>query len=425
MFNLNASEKKPMSSTGVENLVQPSRSLDSLKLPSAHRLRSDQEAIQTAQQIARELEAEASVRDRERRLPHAEIELLTRNGLWGITIPKAFGGPGVSHSTLVEVFAILAAADPSLGQIPHNHFCVIDAIRLDGTEEQKRFYFEQVLAGKRFGNAFSEAGTKNVMDFQTRITPDGDAFRVNGKKFYSTGAFFAHIIPTAAVNEEKKGLLVLIPRDTPGLTVVDDWDGFGQRTTASGSVLLDNVRVESDWIIPAYQASDRPTLTGPLSQIIQAAIDAGIARTAVRETIEFVRTKARPWIDSKVEKASEDPLTISQVGDLEIRLHAAEALLQRAARFLDEAEEIPAETTVAKVSTTVAEAKVVTTEIAILATNKLFELAGTQSTLGKYNLDRHWRNARTHTLHDPVRWKYYAIGNYYLNNVNPPRHPWN
>jgi SfnB family sulfur acquisition oxidoreductase len=414
-----------MSSIGFENLVQPSRSLDSFKLLAAHRLRSDQEAIQTAQQIAKELETEASARDRERRLPHAEIELLTRSGLWGITIPKAFGGAGVSHSTLVEVFAILAAADPSLGQIPHNHFCVIDAIRLDGTKEQKRFYFEQVLAGKRFGNAFSEAGTKNVMDFQTRITPDGDAFRVNGKKFYSTGALFAHIIPTAALNEEKKGLLVLIPRDTPGLTVVDDWDGFGQRTTASGSVLLDNVRVESDWIIPAYRAYDRPTLTGPLSQIIQAAIDAGIARTAIRETIEFVRTKARPWIDSNVEQASEDPLTISQIGDMEIRLHAAEALLQRAARILDEAEVIPTEATVSKVSTAVAEAKVVTTEIAILATNKLFELAGTQSTLGKYNLDRHWRNARTHTLHDPVRWKYYAIGNYYLNNVNPPRHPWN
>jgi hypothetical protein len=171
-----------MSSTGVENLVQPSGSPDSFKLPAVHRIRSDQEAIQTAQQIARELEAEASVRDRERRLPQAEIELLTRSGLWGITIPKAFGGPGVSHSTLVEVFATLAAADPSLGQIPHNHFCVIDAIRLDGTEEQKRVYFEQVLAGKRFGNAFSEAGTKNVMDFQTRITPDGDAFKRKGSR---------------------------------------------------------------------------------------------------------------------------------------------------------------------------------------------------------------------------------------------------
>jgi alkylation response protein AidB-like acyl-CoA dehydrogenase len=139
--------EKPMSSPGVENLVQPSRSLDLFEPPAAHRIHSDQEAIQTAHQIARELKAEASVRDRERRLPHAEIELLTRSGLWGITIPKAFGGAGVSHSTLVEVIAILAAADPSLGQIPHNHFCVIDAIRLDGTENQKRFYFEHRHSG--------------------------------------------------------------------------------------------------------------------------------------------------------------------------------------------------------------------------------------------------------------------------------------
>ncbi len=413
-----------MSSAGLENSVHPAASLEPLALPKIHRIRSDQEAIKIAQQIAQQLGAEESARDRDRRLPYAEIEILTASGLWGITIPKVFGGPGVSHSTLVEVFAILSATDSSLSQIPYNHFCVIDAIRWDGTEAQKRFYFQQVLEGKRFGNAFLEAGSKNVLDLQTRITPDGHAFRVDGKKYYSTGALFAHFIPTAALNEEQQGVLVVIPRDTPGLSVVDDWDGFGQRTTASGTVLLDHVRVEGDWIISTYQADDRPTLTGSLSQIIQAAIDAGIARTAIRETIEFVGTKSRPWIDSNVEKAAQDPLTISQVGDLQIRLHAAEALLHRAARTLDEAEEVPSAATAARVSVSVAEAKVLTTEIAILATNKLFELAGTQSTLGKYNLDRHWRNARTHTLHDPVRRKYYAIGNYYLNNIHPPRHPW-
>ena len=414
-----------MSSAGIETIAFPSTESRPSQDQTVHRIRSDQEAIRAAREIATLFETGASERDRNRRLPQEEIELLTRSGLLGITIPKAFGGPSVSHATLVEVFAILAAADSSLGQIPHNHFCVVDAIRLEGTAQQKSFYFEQVLSGKRFGNAFSEAGTKNVMDFRTRITPDGDAFRVNGKKFYSTGALFAQYIPTAAVNDEKNGLLVLIPRDTPGLSVIDDWDGFGQRTTASGTVLLENVRVEADWIVPAYRAYERPTLAGPFSQIIQAAIDAGTARTAIKETIEFVKTKARPWIDSNVEKASEDPLTISQIGDLEIRLHAAEALLQRAARTLDVAEEVLSDATVASVSVAVAEAKVLTTEIAILATNKLFELAGTQSALGKYNLDRHWRNARTHTLHDPVRWKYYAIGNYYLNNVNPPHHPWN
>ena len=393
--------------------------------PDAYRIASDQDALTIARDLAQKFAVGAAERDRERILPKRELDEFSGHGLWAISIPKAYGGSGVSHATIVEVFRTIAEADPSIAQIAHNHFCVIDAIRLDGSEEQKRHYFAEVLKGKRFGNAFSEAGTKNVMDFQTKIERDGSDFVVNGKKFYSTGALFADYIPTAAVNAQKNGLLVIIPRETPGLTVIDDWSGFGQRITASGSVVLENVRVKSAWIVPAYQAYDRPTLTGPLSQIIQAAIDGGIARSALNETVRFVRERSRPWIDSNVERASEDPLTISEVGNLAIRVHAAEALLARAASLFDVADPEPNEEGVAEVAVAVNEAKVLTTEAAILATNKLFELAGTQSTLAKHGLDRHWRNARTHTLHDPVRWKYYGIGNYFLNNVLPPRHPWN
>ncbi len=62
--------------------------------------------------------------------------------------------------------------------------------------------------------------------------------------------------------------------------------------------------------------------------------------------------------------------------------------------------------------------------IAIAATNKLFELAFTRSTLAEHNIDRHWHNTRTHTLHDPVSWKYAIIGNYALDDINPPSHDW-
>jgi SfnB family sulfur acquisition oxidoreductase len=390
-----------------------------------HRVQSDLEAIQIAQDLAKKFAEEASDRDRLRRLPVVEIEEFSNSGLWAISIPREFGGVEVSRLTLIEVFRTVAEADSSLGQIPHNHFCVVDAIRLEGTPEQKRHFFSEVLNGKRFGNAFSEAGSRTVEDFQTRIVPEGDHFIINGQKFYSTGALFAHWVPVSAVNEEKKGLLVLLPKGTPGLTIIDDWSSFGQRTTASGTVTLENVRVRPEWIIPGYKSFERPTLTGPLSQIIQAAIDAGIARAALRETIQFIRTRSRPWIDSKVERASEDPLTIAEIGDLEIRLHAADALLERAASILDQGEQQVDERTAAAGAVAVAEAKALTTEIAVVATNKLFELAGTQSTLAKYNLDLHWRNARVHTLHDPVRWKYFHVGNYYLNDVLPPRHPWN
>jgi alkylation response protein AidB-like acyl-CoA dehydrogenase len=125
-----------------------------------------------------------------------------------------------------------------------------------------------------------------------------------------------------------------------------------------------------------------------------------------------------------VERASDDPLTIYQVGELHYQLHAAEALMERASLKVDRAAAALDEPTVTAAALAVAEAKIGATDIAILATNKLFELAGTQSTLEKYQLDRHWRNARVHTLHDPVRWKYHAIGNFYLNEIPPPRHAW-
>ena len=137
-----------------------------------------------------------------------------------------------------------------------------------------------------------------------------------------------------------------------------------------------------------------------------------------------MRTKSRPWVDSGVEHAWQDPYTIQAIGDLTLRLHAAEALLDKAGLAVDKAVETPNVDTVAQAQIAVAEAKVLSTEIAIAATNKLFELAGTRSTLAEHNLDRHWRNARTHTLHDPVRWKYAILGNYFLNGVNPPLHAW-
>lgn len=135
-----------------------------------------------------------------------------------------------------------------------------------------------------------------------------------------------------------------------------------------------------------------------------------------------MREKSRPWIEANVDRASDDPYVIADIGRLKLELHAAEALLRRAARVLDEVNAAPIDAaSAARASIAVAEAKVLTTEIALQASEKLFELAGSRATLAEFNLDRHWRNARVHTLHDPVRWKYHAIGNYYLNDANPPR----
>ena len=390
----------------------------------AHVVTSDAEAIVIAESLKPVFAAGARERDRERRLPFEEVDVFSQSGLWGITIPKAYGGAGVSQVTLAKVFALLAAGDPSLTQIAQNSFEIVDVIRLTGSEAQKRDLFGKVLAGQRLGNAFSEFKGKNVEAFETRLLMDDGHFTVTGEKFYSTGALFAHLVPIVALDEEGHVVVAVADRDAAGLTVINDWSAFGQRTTASGTVKLDKVKIDPSRILSAHIVYENPSAVGPQSQLIHAAIDAGIARGALEATIDLVKNHARPWIDSGQDRASDDPYTISTIGDIAIRLHAAEALLERAGRQLDTTIADPDLQSIGLAKIAVAEAKVLTTDVALLAASKLFELAGTRSTLGVHNLDRFWRDARTHTLHDPVRWKFHAVGQFYLNDIQPPIHSW-
>lgn len=383
---------------------------------------SDAQALRVASELALIFKAESARRDRERRLPHAELDVYSQSGLWGISVPKAFGGAGVSNVTLAKVIQLISEADGSLGQIPQNHFYALEVLRVNGSAQQQARLYAEALAGRRFGNALAELGTRTAHDRTTRLTRDGDGdgYRINGRKFYATGALYAQRVPTSVIDDNGVQQLVFVAHDSEGLKVIDDWSGFGQRTTGSGSVVFDNVYVSADDVVPFQSAFERPTTVGPLAQILHAAIDTGIARAAFEDALTFVRTRTRPWIDSGIEKAVDDPLTLHSFGRLGIRLHAAEALLERAGEFLDIAQAESNAENVAAASIAVAEARAISTEISLAAGSTLFELAGSQSTLAEHGLDRHWRNARVHTLHDPVRWKFHAIGNYYLNDTPPP-----
>ena len=394
-------------------------------LLSARILRTDNEALQAAHELAQAAREHAAQRDQQRKLPCSLVEQFTHSGLGSISIAREFGGPQVSFVTLAEVFAIISAADPALGQIPQNQVGILNLISSTATQTQKQQLFTSVLQGWRIGNAGPERGSKNTLDLKARITTDGDEFVISGQKFYSTGALFAHWIAVKALNEDGKQVIAFVRRGTPGLRVVDDWSGFGQRTTASGTVLLNAVRVEAALVVDNWRLNETPNIQGAVSQLIQAAIDLGIARGAIADAISFVRERSRPWIDAKVQRNRDDPYVIADIGKLHIELHAAEALLRKAGRVLDEvsATTIDAQAA-ARASIAVAEAKVLSTELSLLASEKLFELAGSSATLAQFNLDRHWRNARVHTLHDPVRWKYHAIGAYRLNGTLPARHSW-
>lgn len=386
----------------------------------------DPEALATAARLAADFRKDAAERDARRRLPRPELERLSASGLLAVTVPAEFGGADVRTETLAEIFRLLASADASLAQIPQSHFVYVGVLRLQGTRQQQEFLFGEVLAGKRFGNAQSEAGTSHVQDIRTRLArrPDG-SYVLDGVKHYSTGALFADWIPVLARTDDDNLHVAYVPRDAPGLAVVDDWDGMGQRTTASGTVRLESVPVPADRVVPHHLTFQGPQLHGAVAQLLHAAIDAGIASGALAEAVDFVRTKSRPWFESVAEgheSATEDPLLIQRFGELEIRVRAADALLSTAARSVDAARADLTDDSAAAASIAVAAAKVTAAEAAVEVGSALFEVSGTRSALDSLGLHRHWRDARTHTLHDPARWKVQHIGRYALNGTRPPRH---
>ncbi|WP_433208917.1 SfnB family sulfur acquisition oxidoreductase [Nocardia sp. CA-107356] len=395
---------------------------------AADRIESAVQAYSVAAQLASDFVREAAARDRGRELPFAEVDRLAASGLLAITVPAAFGGADLPPSVVAEVVRILAAADPNIAQIPHSHFVYLNLLRLAGSRDQQQRYFGQVLAGARIANAQSERGSATVVDIATTVRPVGDRCRIDGIKFYCTGSLFADLLAVLTRlddPEQRSGLapgeyIAYLPADTPGVRIIDDWHGIGQRTTGSGTIEFEGVVVERDQLIARSGAVHAPTGYGAYAQLLHAAIDTGIARGALTAATEFVRTSSRPWFESGVTRAVDDPLLIQRFGELSVEVSAAEATLTTAGVAVDAA--VGAAEFAAPASLAVATAKVLADRAANEVSAALFEVGGTRSAAADLNLHHYWRNARTHTLHDPVRWKYQHIGRALLHDTAPPLH---
>lgn len=386
---------------------------------------NDQQAINAAYQVADFALEERNIRDQNRILPTEQIIQFSQKGLGGIRVPQQYGGAFVSNKTLAHVFRILSKADANVGQIPQNQFGLLNFINITGSDAQKQFIYTEVLAGKRIANGGPEKNAKDTKAIQTTLTLQNGQHLLNGEKFYSTGTSFADWLAIRALHPDGYTVLTIIDRHVAGVEVINDWNGFGQRTTASGTVKLHNVIADPALFFDERIIADTPNVRGAYSQLLQVAIDVGIAEAAFDDTLSSVR-KARPVIDAGVDKASEEHYTLQEVGKLNILLDAAILLLDEAAEYLDKLDqvtEISAEQA-ARASILVAEAKIYANDAALHISEKLLELGGSRASLSQHNLDQHWRNARVHTLHDPVRWKFHAIGDYYLNGTHPARHAW-
>jgi SfnB family sulfur acquisition oxidoreductase len=393
----------------------------------------DAEAVRVARSVLPRLAEGADERDRGRVLPREQVEVLARSGLLGITVPRSLGGAGVRAATVAEVLRLLGTADLSLAQITQSHFAFLNALRLRGGAEARRRVYGDVLSGALVANAQAERSGRTAHTHATRLEPlgTGDRWRVDGVKYYATGSLLADwlaVVAPAPTPDGPRPHIAFVRADAPGVRIHDDWNGMGQRTTASGTVELAGVGVDGALVLPQYLTFERPTAYGAYAQLLHTAIDAGLARGALTAAAAFVRAKSRPWFESGADTAAEDVLLVQRFGELEVRVRSAESLLATAADRVDAADAVladdPADApgAAAEASIAVATAKVVATRVAVEVSSALFEVAGTRATAESENLHRYWRDARTHTVHDPVRWKVQHIGDHALNRRRPPRH---
>jgi SfnB family sulfur acquisition oxidoreductase len=383
---------------------------------------SDQEAITAARAYADAIRPEAAARDRERRLPFEELRELARTGLLGMRVPASHGGAGVRSATVAEVFRVISVADPAIGQIPQNHVAFVDTIVRYGTPGQRDVFLAEFLRGARLGNALSERGGRNAREFATRLTPQGDgSYRLDGRKYYSTGALTAQWLPVFALDEHDEVAVAYVPREAPGVHVDQDWTAFGQRATFSGTTVLEDVHVEGEWVVRHALARTEPNTFAAFGQLIHVAVDVGIARGALDDGVAFLRERARPWWEADVERAADDPQLVRLAGELDTQVRAAEALLARAADALDVADADPGDVdAVTEGRLAVAAAKAFAGETALHVASAMFDFSGASAADERHGLDRHWRNARTHTLHDPARSKHLHLGRHVIDGVAPP-----
>ncbi|MDH0303721.1 MULTISPECIES: acyl-CoA dehydrogenase family protein [unclassified Pseudomonas] len=392
--------------------------MTTIEHPPARRITRETEAIDIARQVAGEIAALAADPRNNGQLPRRQAELLSSSGLTAIGVPTQFGGLGASVATIVETVRLVSSADGGVGQLLQIHNVMLRGVLGGYPDEVRDRVLADVLAGKRLGNALAEVGGKNKFALKTRVERRADGRLVlNGSKFYSTGAYLADWISLTAASEDG-GAGVLLHRDTPGLTLVDDWHAFGQQHSVSGTVKFDEIVLDERFVTLRSGPMKRTGLTFP--QILHAAIDSGIAAGALQAAVAYLREHARAWVESGVERASDEPHIIRQVGEYAVALRGAESVLREAARVFDAHERTPEDKALEdELILSVATARAHADAAALKISSDLFSLLGASASLSKWNLDRFWRDARVHTTHDPIRWRLHNVGNYYLNGVDP------
>ena len=374
---------------------------------------------EAAEQLATALRKDAAERERTAAEPRVEVDLLRESGLLTLLVPPERGGQGAGWLAANEATRIVAAADASVGHLLGYHY-----LQLWRTELFDRPGLVDRLQRDTVTGNWFWAGVSNPLDAALDVTPVTDGYTVDGRKSFATGAGVAdRLVVSATRADTGEKLTFVVDGHAAGVEHLGDWDNLGQRLTASGGIVFDQVHVPSDDVLGVHDdASVRHSLAALGFQLMLTQVYVGIAEGALAEAAEYTRTRTRPWALSDVDKATDDPYILAGYGELVARTRAAAALTDRAAAAFGAAFDLGASLTAAErgeVAVAISAAKVVATRIANDATTTVFEFVGARATANKYAFDRFWRNARTLTLHDPVAYKAREVGAHFLTGTHP------
>ncbi|RZG44608.1 acyl-CoA dehydrogenase family protein [Acinetobacter wuhouensis] len=364
-------------------------------------------------------------REKNRILPYEQINLLKQAGFGALRVPVKFGGDGVSIPQLFQLLIELAKADSNIVQALRGHFAFVED-RLNAHKfESQELWFKRFVQGDLAGNAWTEIGQVKIGDVITRVTQKGNQLLVNGKKYYSTGTIFADWVDLFAYDETTdQHVIAAISRHASGVEVLDDWDGFGQRTTGSGTLTLNDVAIERDHILPFDQRFKYQTA---FYQVFHLATLAGIAHAAVATFVHEVQKRDRIFSHGNADLVRNDPQILQVIGKASSQAYASESITIRTAEALQrayisyfgesEVKNIQANNDAELESS---QGQVVISELVLDLTSQLFNSLGASASTTAKQLDRFWRNARVVSSHNPLIYKEKVIGDWEVNREPLP-----
>jgi alkylation response protein AidB-like acyl-CoA dehydrogenase len=371
-------------------------------------------------------------RERANERPFAAIELVKKSGLGALRVPRSEGGGGATLRELFAVVIALATADVNVAHILRGHFAhVEERLRLEG--EYRSRAVELALSGAIVGNASTELGPTTVGEFrwQTTLTRTDDGLRLNGTKYFTTGTLYADYAEVLAGDPDGATVVVLVPTDRQGVTVLDDWDGMGQRATGTGTAIFDDVAIEAEELLqfaPPESGTEPPPLylSGAFFQLYVTALEAGVLHALRRDAVAHVHQRSRGFAWAPTPTPADDPLLQREIGDIASAAYAAEATVLAASDALAVAFEAAAAGTdpglelAHEASLQAAYAKVVVDALGQKAASQIFDVGGASVVRRAHQLDRHWRNIRTLASHNPTSYKAQAIGALHTRGTRLP-----